>query len=922
MRCFSLKRYLPAAIVLFCVAISQAVHAHSEDDKSRFVAPNGNDAGACDNRFRPCQSIAYAAAQANKGDKVLVSVGHYAVVDEQTLFYLIGELVQVQGGYSQSDHYQIQNPAMYDTVLSGVPVSFAGQLARKGFNVIADGKQETASAVSQQITQAVTKMSQRHSRADCVDGVAAGFSCRNIALLAHLPLADLPTNSTTANDIWGHVDLNTMREYALIGLRRGVAVIDVTEPESPTIIGSIEGATTTWRDIKVYQYFNRATHSWRAYAYVSADSASEGLRIIDLSQLPDRISEIESLDDDARAHNIYVSHVDYGLNISLPDSTSELIVAGSENNFGAWRSYRLTSPASPSPAYQNDIATRTDYSHDVSGFFVTDERAREDCRGNSSISCSVILDFNEESVRLWDTSNPELPWEIGEATYPNLAYTHSGWTSDDNQYLFVHDELDESSLNLNTAVHVFDISDLTVPSLVATWQGDTRAIDHNGYAKGNRYYMSNYERGLTVLDITDPTAPQEAGFFDTFPSSDNASFNGAWGVYPFLPSGNILVSDIQGGLYLFRDNTANSDGTSVGFRDAKMTAQPGESLSIPVQRTGTANINVDYRIIYGSADNTDITASDGTLTWNAPEDPNQPIEIEITANEEDEFVEQFFVRLMNPSTGNIAGDAGLIKVNIDSTRGNQGVANFSSERFEVAETVGVYNVNVARVGGSQGTLQIQYDVSAGSASTDDFEPVSGNLSWEDGDNQDKVIAITLFDDEINEETETLIITLTGSADNGVGDIATTTIAIRDDESNQSPQVNAGANQTVSAGAQVRLNATASDPENDALTYSWQQTAGENVSLVESDSLTPSFTAPSTATTLTLSLTATDEFGASASDELTITVATTKDDNNSDSGNNAGSSGGGGGALNATLILLLTLTASMRIIGKRSKATYF
>jgi hypothetical protein len=67
--------------------------------------------------------------------------------------------------------------------------------------------------------------------------------------------------------------------------------------------------------------------------------------------------------------------------------------------------------------------------------------------------------------------------------------------------------------------------------------------------------MSNYSRGLTVLDITNPASPTLAGRFDSYPSSDGVGFPGAWGTYPFLPSGNVLISDIDSGFYLVEDNT-------------------------------------------------------------------------------------------------------------------------------------------------------------------------------------------------------------------------------------------------------------------------------------------------------------------------------------------------------------------------------
>ena len=65
--------------------------------------------------------------------------------------------------------------------------------------------------------------------------------------------------------------------------------------------------------------------------------------------------------------------------------------------------------------------------------------------------------------------------------------------------------------------------------------GQTAARDHNGFSKGNFYYMSNYQRGLTILDVTSPNNPSEHAFFDTYPDGDSVSYNGAWGTYPYLP---------------------------------------------------------------------------------------------------------------------------------------------------------------------------------------------------------------------------------------------------------------------------------------------------------------------------------------------------------------------------------------------------
>ena len=285
-------------VVSAALFYSDLAMAHSEHDKARFVAQIGKDTGKCDQVLRPCKSIAYAVQQANKGDKILVSAGEYTVSSSEELFYLKSALVPIFGGYNRFDHFQSQSPDTNPTELKNIPLDMAEQLREQGFIVLADGKSlfsknSPEGKALQRKLESYTTLSEKQVDLACVDGKAGSFDCNNIDLLAHMPLSEFSSRPNSANDIWGHVDLNTGDEYALIGLRNGIAVINVTTPENPKEVGTITGLNSTWRDIKVYQYFDSAINAWQAYAYATVDGTTDYVTIINLNQLPNSVSLVE-----------------------------------------------------------------------------------------------------------------------------------------------------------------------------------------------------------------------------------------------------------------------------------------------------------------------------------------------------------------------------------------------------------------------------------------------------------------------------------------------------------------------------------------------------------------------------------------------------------------------------------------------------
>jgi choice-of-anchor B domain-containing protein len=422
-------------------------------------------------------------------------------------------------------------------VVTGPSFRERGRLSDMGLRLQQDLKARTIRP-----TAAPTELATLVGPAECVDGMADGHPCKGIDRIAQIPLGAFSSRPGAANDIWGFSDLNDGREYIILGLQNGTAVIDVTDPSTPTEVGTIAGQPTIWRDVKVYQFRDETAGRWKAYAYVTADDQSpvnHGIQIVDLTNLPNSISLSATVDIVDIAHNVYISNVDYSTGVAVSGLQPFVYILGSDfspgSSRGAYFVLDVTNPITPFIVQTPPVGST--YTHDATTLIITDERA-DVCKANP---CEILIDYSEDAVDIWDLTVKGNAHILGSVSYENVSYIHSGWWTDDKRYVLIQDELDEvdppDGHSLNTTVRVLDIGDLTKPKLVATWTGPTRAIDHNGFTLRNEYYMSNYRRGLVVLDISNPAAPaaEEKLRFDTYIEDprDTAEFNGAWGTYPY-----------------------------------------------------------------------------------------------------------------------------------------------------------------------------------------------------------------------------------------------------------------------------------------------------------------------------------------------------------------------------------------------------
>ncbi len=884
--------------------------AHSDLEKPLFVSLDGKDAGNCQDVSSPCGSIAYALSNAGKGGVIRVTAGRYAINSDDTLFYLVSGVVDVRGGFDPLTG----EATGARTTLTGVPSQYRAELTERGFHVLADQKAD-ASATQAMLDKRESMLAGMKT-APCQSGQVNGLDCQGVDLLSHIPLGDFSANPGASADVWGFIDLNTGREYAFIGFDIGAAVVDISDPESPREVGFVDGQATVWRDIKVQQGFNTSSGRWEAYAYVTTDGVGDGLFVIDLTELPHRIRRINYASDFSQAHNVFAVNTDYTTGLAIEDAEQGLVIAGSNAGTGILRNYGLAVPddpflsAAPGPA-ETSCGAAGCYMHDAASMIIRDSRISQ-CP-NATDYCEVLFDFNEDTIDLWDITRLDSPVQLSRTPYSGSRYTHSGWPTEDKQSLLVHDELDERGRGIRTTVYSFSLASLTAPVQIGSWVGPNPAIDHNGFVRGNRYYMSNYSDGLTVLDITDPAAPTRAGFLDTYPFGTSANFVGAWGAYPYFPSGNIAISDIDTGFYLADDKTLDVPQGNFSFSADSYGGDEATTVALTVNRNGgtTGAVSVDYELLYGTASRDDVNVTSGSLSWADGDGTSRTIDVELLGDSGSEALELLFVRLIAPTGGATLETPSTASVHI-SEPGATSELGFDVASIDIAERgFGTAVAVVRREGSAVGSASVDFTTNAVSAGAgSDFNgPAAGTLSWAAGDATPRWIEFTIVDDGSGEMSETFEVTLSNATGASVGSLSDLTVTILDaDGANADPVANAGASSTVSGGSSVTLDGSASsDPDGDTLAYSWSQTLGPTVSISNADSVTASFSAPNVSadTLLRFELEVSDPRG--ASDTATVSVTVSAPSAPSTGGNTGGGGGGGGGALSLWVLALLLAT---------------
>jgi len=377
----------------------------------------------------------------------------------------------------------------------------------------------------------------------CENGMAGAYPCRNVDILSFVDIKGLgydppdPNDRLPeGNDIWGWTDPLTGEEYAIMGLTGGTSFVKITDPSNPVTLAFLRTrhGPSTWRDMKVIQNT----------AYIVSEDSNHGLQVFDLERLRSMTSfafvEADVLYSEfGNAHNIVAN-----------EETKFLYVVGATQS-----SY----PGSCSGGlHVIDVSDRLQpkfagcfaddgYVHDAQCVIYSGPDQRYTGR-------EICFCYNEDTLTIVDVTDKSLMTLLSKKGYTGYMYTHQGWITDDHKLVLLDDEMDEY-LQGNTKTYLWDVTDLRDPVLKYRYASSKTAIDHNQYIKDGFTYQANYQAGLRILYVDQENFDlNEVAYLDVYPTETLVRFTGSWSVYPYFPSGTVIVSSIDYGLFVVRPN--------------------------------------------------------------------------------------------------------------------------------------------------------------------------------------------------------------------------------------------------------------------------------------------------------------------------------------------------------------------------------
>jgi len=376
----------------------------------------------------------------------------------------------------------------------------------------------------------------------------------NLQMLGNLPFG------TTCAGVRGYVDANN-NEYALIGAGNGISIADVTDPTNPTLLFTVPANNSLWREIAIYDH----------YAYACTEGGG-GITIIDLDSLPNSYTATIYDGDGAIAGQIGSAHT-----IQVFDEY--LYIFGSNIGSGGALICSLSNPLNPTFIGSYNL----EYIHDG---YVRDD----------TLYAGEIYAGQFTVIDVTDKANPNL---LATQSTPG-NFTHNTWLSDDGQFLYSTDEV------ANAPLASYDITDLQNIQQVDAYKTNLMPAEevHNVRVLNDFLINPSYGSQITIVDGARPSNLIEIA---SYPTGGYL----CWDADPFLPSGNIIATDVGGGLYVFAPYYVRACYLEGNVTD-DVTGLPINTVSVDIVASSTStssNTSGDYKTGLPTPGTYDVTFS-------------------------------------------------------------------------------------------------------------------------------------------------------------------------------------------------------------------------------------------------------------------------------------------------------------------------
>lgn len=411
------------------------------------------------------------------------------------------------------------------------------------------------------------------ARTFCVLAIAAAAPCA-LAQGIHVTLRananPFPAYQSYAG-VWG--DGN----YAYIGSERrnGVLIYDVSNPDAPVLVGTYAPTNPNSFDMEDIKVANGIGYF--------ADNFGSGLHIVDVSNPanPTLIAQITSADggyDKTHKVAVWQNFVFIPQNLAAP----ALI-----------KVFDVSNPASP-VLFTTITATDAKWVNDLTIQTTTAGQVRMYTAGWNS------------KGDIWDITNLATTGAVLLGSFTGGVNGSSVSATDDGNYLAYSRKTTDGT----SEVKIWNITNPAAAAVVSTLTMSALGVDaiapHDPKIMGNLLYVSWFQAGTLIFDISNPAAPVLVGSYDTYPGVVSpAQLDGNWGVYPYLGQDRVLLSDRNTGLYVVDATGVSSQPALYNLHLNPVSVAAGSSSTGTVYLVGLAGVG--GTVVMTSSDNSAAT---------------------------------------------------------------------------------------------------------------------------------------------------------------------------------------------------------------------------------------------------------------------------------------------------------------------------